>query len=98
VRTLIEQGIGSSTSVAPQNMDYPDANNFLNDGVHRPNFGNWHNATYESLLDQAAREQNPDTRKALYKQAEEILVETDAVMLPLYYYTSVLAVKGCVHQ
>jgi oligopeptide transport system substrate-binding protein len=74
-------------------MDYPDANNFLNDGVHRPNFGNWHNATYESLLDQAAREQNPDTRKALYKQAEEILVETDAVMLPLYYYTSVLAVK-----
>jgi ABC-type oligopeptide transport system substrate-binding subunit len=27
------------------------------------------------------------------RQAEEILVETDAVMLPLYYYTSVLAVK-----
>ena len=74
-------------------MDYPDANNFLNDGVDRRAHGNWNNSTYEDLLDQAAREQNPDTRKALYKQAEEILVETDAVMLPLYYYTSVLAVK-----
>jgi len=74
-------------------MDYPDANNFLNDGVNRPNFGNWHNATYESLLDQAAREQNPDTRKVLYRQAEEILVESDAVMIPLYYYASAVAVK-----
>ncbi|RLC85172.1 MAG: hypothetical protein DRI79_11735 [Chloroflexi bacterium] len=74
-------------------MDYPDANNFLNDGVNRANYGNWNNTTYENLLDQAAREQNPDTRKALYKQAEEILVETDAVMMPLYYYASAVATK-----
>ncbi|MGC8945899.1 MAG: ABC transporter substrate-binding protein, partial [Anaerolineae bacterium] len=76
-------------------MDYPDANNFLRDAIagHRGAHGGWYNATYESLLDQAAREQNPDTRKALYRQAEEILVETDAVMIPLYYYASVVAVK-----
>ena len=76
-------------------MDYPDANNFLNEAVipQRSSYGDWTNATYESLLDQAAREQNPETRKALYKQAEEILVETDAVMLPLYYYASVVATK-----
>jgi len=76
-------------------MDYPDANNFLNEGVipQRSSYGGWTNATYESLLDQAAREQNLETRKALYKQAEEILVETDAVMLPLYYYASVVATK-----
>ncbi len=74
-------------------MDYPDANNFLNDGVNRRNFGNWYNATYESLLSQAARAQDPNVRKALYEQAEEILVETDAVMVPLYYYTKVVATK-----
>lgn len=74
-------------------MDYPDANNFLKEGVHRSALGNWYNAFYESLLSQAAREQNPDIRRMLYRQAEEILVETDAVMLPLYYYTSTVAVK-----
>lgn len=73
--------------------DYPDANNFLNDAVDRERFGNWSNATYESLLDQAALEQDPDARKALYRQAEEILVETDAVMVPLYYVVWVVATK-----
>jgi len=73
--------------------DYPDANNFLNDAVDRAAFGGWNNATYESLLDQAALEQDPDARKALYKQAEEILVETDAVMLPLYYVVRIVATK-----
>lgn len=68
-------------------MDYPEASNFLDDGVSRSGHGNWSNATYEGLLDQAAREEDPGARKELYKQAEEILVETDAVMLPLYYYT-----------
>ncbi|NBD35155.1 MAG: hypothetical protein GVY30_04050, partial [Chloroflexi bacterium] len=70
-------------------MDYPDANNFLADGIAPSRHGDWSNTTYEDLLNQAAREQDPEARKELYKQAEEILVETDAVMLPLYYYTHV---------
>jgi oligopeptide transport system substrate-binding protein len=70
-------------------MDYPDAYNFLHDGISKSNFGNWSNPTYDNLLEQATHESNSDTIKSLYKQAEEILVETDAVMLPLYYYTSV---------
>jgi oligopeptide transport system substrate-binding protein len=74
-------------------MDYPDANNFLNDGVNRSRLGEWHNATYESLLAQASREQSPEARWALYAQAEEILVETDAVVVPLYYYSYVLVSK-----
>ena len=76
-------------------MDYPDANNFLRDAIehHRGAYGGWYNATYEGLLDQAARTPDTDARKALYKQAEEILVETDAVMIPLYYSVSVVATK-----
>ncbi len=74
-------------------MDYPDAYNFLNDGINRNNYGGWNNATYENLLDQAVLEQDPSVRKGLFKQAEEILVETDAMMMPLYYYASVVATK-----
>jgi len=75
-------------------MDYPDAYSFLHDAIGtRSRFGNWNNATYEDLLDQALNQTDPNARKALYKQAEEILVETDAVLIPLYYPTSVIATK-----
>jgi oligopeptide transport system substrate-binding protein len=76
-------------------MDYPDANNFLSEGVvtERGAFGGWSNPTYEGLLGQAGVETDAEARKALYKQAEEILVDTDAVMLPLYFYNSVIATK-----
>jgi oligopeptide transport system substrate-binding protein len=75
--------------------DYLDAYNFLRDAVDNSSggYGGWNNSTYEGLLDQAARTADPDTRKALYKQAEEILVETDAVMLPLYFPASAIATK-----
>ena len=74
-------------------MDYPDAYNFLNDGVYRSAHGNWNNSTYEDLLSWAVQQPDPDLRKELYKQAEEILVETDAVLIPLYHYVSVIATK-----
>ena len=73
--------------------DYSDANSCLNDGLERSRHGDWYDATYDDLVIQAAQEQDPDTRKVLYKQAEEILVESDAVMMPLYYYASNVATK-----
>jgi oligopeptide transport system substrate-binding protein len=71
-------------------MDYNDAYNFLYDAVV-PNpgrYGGWSNATYLNLLNQAMLTNDNATRRLYYKQAEEILVETDAVMLPLYFYTT----------
>jgi ABC-type transport system substrate-binding protein len=73
--------------------DYLDANNFLDDGITRSRFGDWSNATYDNLVDQAAREPDPALRQSLYRQAEEILVETDAVMMPLYYYATHIATR-----
>ena len=75
--------------------DYLDAYSLLRDGVNfaRGGYGGWNNLTYEGLLDQAARTADPDARKALYQQAEEILVETDVVMLPLYFYASAIATR-----
>lgn len=81
-------------------LDYPDANNWLRDviahgGSANPTGGgvNWENPIYEDLVRQAAAEADPATRKALYKLAEEILTETDAVIIPIYHYTSVVATR-----
>ena len=67
--------------------DQQEAYYYLHDGVelYRKAFGNWRNTTYDGLLAQAMGTPDPDARKLLYKQAEEILVETDAVMLPMHY-------------
>ena len=68
--------------------DQQEAYYYLHDGIepYRVAFGNWQNTTYNSLLAQAMGTPDPEARKLLYKQAEEILVETDAVMLPMHYY------------
>jgi len=80
-------------------QDYPDANNFdrevwaangsnnpYTDG--KPSGGVfWFNQEYEDLVKQAASETDPAKRVELYAQAEEILVSTDAVMIPIYWYT-----------
>ena len=80
-------------------MDHYDAYNFLYEALNcglsgHVHFGNWSNATYDSLLSLAARTADLDTRASLYKQAEEILVETDAVMLPIFYYANGIATKS----
>jgi oligopeptide transport system substrate-binding protein len=82
-------------------QDYPDANNFLKEdagfgGSANPSEGggfNWNNPTYEDLLNQAALETDSKKRTDLYSQAEEILVKTDAAMIPIYWYTAVQVTK-----
>lgn len=64
-----------------------DAYYFLNDAIDelRIALGNWDNPTYDNLISQAAGTSDLNLRKSLYKQAEEILVETDAVIWPIHY-------------
>ncbi len=76
--------------------DYPDAYNFLRgsvDSFGRANYGFWNNPTYEGLLDLAVGTSDLDERAGLYRQAEEILVETDAVMIPVYYGADGIAAR-----
>jgi oligopeptide transport system substrate-binding protein len=82
-------------------LDYPDANNFAREvmavgGSSNPAeknvpYGgvNWKNEKFEELVKQAAVEMDPARRVELYAQAEQILVYQDAVIIPLYWYTSV---------
>jgi len=76
--------------------DYPDASNFLKD-VFRSDSGNnhtrWRNADFDALVDKAVLETDLDKRRALYIEAEKILVEEDVVIIPIYWYASVEVTK-----
>jgi oligopeptide transport system substrate-binding protein len=87
-------------------LDYPDANNFtrevwINGGSQNPTGGggaSWGpgDANYdqfEELVLAAAVEKDPQKRVDLYAQAEEILVDTDAVMAPIYWYVDLAMTK-----
>jgi ABC-type oligopeptide transport system substrate-binding subunit len=44
----------------------------------------WCNREYDTLVDKAAEEQDPEKRKPLYDQAQKILLEADAPIAPFY--------------
>ncbi|HKY08703.1 MAG TPA: peptide ABC transporter substrate-binding protein [Candidatus Binatia bacterium] len=67
--------------------DYPDPDNFMklftsNSGN---NHGRWKNATFDRLLEQAAQESDSAKRKNTYDEAQKLLTETDAAIVPLYW-------------
>jgi len=78
-------------------QDYPDENNFIKEvfrtGGHESKSTNWSNPEFDKLVDEAGRETDLAKRLALYVKAEEILVKTDAVMIPIYWYTGVTLTK-----
>jgi oligopeptide transport system substrate-binding protein len=83
--------------------DYPDANNFTREvfgagGSQNPNAPDpggigWFNQEFEDLIRQAAAERDPAARVELYAQAEELLVNTDAAIIPIYWYTDLSLTK-----
>jgi len=73
--------------------DYPDANSFINDvfrtkGPDSNNHTNWGTDEFYALLDQAGVATDPQERRDLYAQAEFLLVNQEAAIAPIYYYTS----------
>jgi oligopeptide transport system substrate-binding protein len=81
-------------------VDYPDANNFLREvwavnGSNNPAEGgepyggaNWKNDRFEQLMLDATVETDPAKRLEMYAEAEDILVNQDAVVIPIYWYTN----------
>jgi len=67
--------------------DYPDANNFLNlfHPLKTSNKIRWNSKEYSDLIDNAAISKDPNERIKFYKRAEQILVDQDAVVIPLYF-------------
>lgn len=77
--------------------DYSDANGFLYDAFYPGTQYNlssgWENREFADSLDKALQITDPEQRKALYKRAEQILCEEDAVVMPLFYGTAPTLVK-----
>ena len=75
--------------------DYPDPQDFLDLLFHTSahnNIGNYSNPPLDSLLDQAAIEQDSNARLKTYQTAEQLIVQ-DAAILPLFFGTNYVVVK-----
>lgn len=75
--------------------DYPDPQDFLDLLFHtgaQNNIGNYSNPHLDSLLDQAAIEQDPSVRLQMYQSAEQLVVD-DAAVLPLFFGRSYVVVE-----
>ncbi len=71
-------------------FDYPDTNNWLYDVFHSsvdPD-NHFNNPEFDRLVEQARVESDLQARTDLYAQAENILVNTDAAIAPIYYYVT----------
>lgn len=75
--------------------DYPDPQNFLEVLFHSDtvnNKGKYSDSEVDSLLEQAAVEQDSSTRFELYQEAEQLIV-SDAACVPLWFGRSYVLVK-----
>ena len=81
-------------------FDYPDASNFLFDVWHTSTNprGNWSNAEYDALVDEARTLQDVEARRELYAQAENIISNTEAGLINVYYYTSLSLTQPWVNR
>ena len=76
--------------------DYPDANNWLMEVFHPTKSVNrvhWSNEEFARLTERAQIARDPAERIKLYRRAEQILSEEEAVIAPVYFYTSVALTK-----
>jgi oligopeptide transport system substrate-binding protein len=75
--------------------DYPDPQDFLDVLFHTgssSNTGSYSNSQVDSLLDQAAIEQDPAGRLKLYQNAEQIIVQ-EAAVLPVSFERNYALIK-----
>jgi len=86
---------------APQDMphiwqsghcaDYPDQHDWLYETFHAQEGANGQGSApteFEALIEAAQMEIDPGERWELYQEAEMILVDKEARMIPIFYYTT----------
>ncbi len=67
-------------------VDYPDPDSFMTVFISESgnNFTRWTSKTYDRLVREAATAQTLSERQALYDQAQRLLLEEAAAIMPLY--------------
>lgn len=80
--------------------DFPDPDNFMN--LFISTSGNnrlqWKNERYDRLIARGAAEQDPETRQALYNEAQTLLTETDSAIISLFVAAQNVLVKPYVQN
>ncbi len=80
-------------------VDYPDADSYMN--VFLSDSGNnhtrWKNARYDALVQQAVITLAPEKRQKLYDEAQRLLLEKDAAIIPVYAAEKTYLTKPYVH-
>jgi ABC-type transport system substrate-binding protein len=79
-----------------ETASYPDADEFLRGCMFRRQC-RWQNETYDRLVEEARRIMDQTERKAMYQEADRILVE-EAVIMPFAYGRCHLLVKPWVKR
>jgi len=85
-------------------QDYPDENNWVLEVFHptkSANDPNWAGPAadeFARLTEEAAAAADPAKRAELYFKAEQILTVDEAVIAPIYYYTTVAMTKPYVER
>ena len=79
--------------------DYPDPDNFMElfTGDSGNNNTHWRNARYDALVAEAASMVDPKRRLQFYNDAQRLLTEQDAPIIPLFVATQNFLVKPRVH-
>jgi oligopeptide transport system substrate-binding protein len=66
--------------------DYPDPDNFLAlfTSYSGNNYTQWKSKEFDKLVEEGASEANPAKREAIYRKAQSLLLEKDAVIISLF--------------
>jgi len=76
--------------------DYPDAENYLSVFYSKnpapPNYTRYNNPRFDALFEKALEEENDSLRYALYRQADQVMID-DAPVVPLWYDKAVRLVQ-----
>jgi oligopeptide transport system substrate-binding protein len=79
---------------------YPDVANFgdVFKSKSPDNFTRWANPTFDQTIDSAAREVDIGRRRALYRAADKLLVEDNAVIAPLWWSARVALTRPSIER
>jgi oligopeptide transport system substrate-binding protein len=79
--------------------DYPDPHNFMNvfTSASDNNYMGWHNAAYDELVEKAVSTADETNRKHYYLEAQRLLLEEEAVLMPLFLNSHQALVRSELH-
>lgn len=79
--------------------DYPDPHSFMNifTSTSENNYMGWKNARYDALVEEAVANTDENSRRKIYLEAQRLLLEEEAVLMPLFLNSHQALVRSELH-